>query len=161
MKLQIPPDEAWETIRRYAVIPAFDPLIEVPGRGILLVRRRLAPYRGAWALPGLRMHRPESVPDTLVRIARQETGLEIDVDGRVFLGQYVGRFRTEFERHDLSTGYHVRATPLAEPRINPEHFTGHRFIARLDDVPENTGAMYRFYLRNYFEGRPEAAGDRH
>lgn len=104
MELRLPPDEAWEIIRRYAVIPAFDPVIEIPGRSILLVRRRLVPYRGVWALPGLRMHRPESVSDTLRRIARDQVGLEIDADTRMFLGQYVGRFRTDFQRQDLSTG---------------------------------------------------------
>lgn len=149
MKLRLPPDEAWEIIRRYAVIPAFDPAIEIPGRGILLVRRRLAPYRGLWALPGLRMHRPESVSDTLRRIARDQTGLEIDADTRRFLGQYVGRFRTEFQRHDLSTGYHVRAT-TTELRINTSHFSGHRLITSASKIPTNTAAMYRFYLNEYF-----------
>ena len=149
MRLQLPPDEVWELIRRYAVIPAFDPLIEVPGRGLLLVRRRLAPYQGMWALPGLRMHRPESVADTLRRIARDQVGLEIDVDSRVFLGQYVGRFRTEFQRHDLSTGYHVLAT-TAEPKINQNHFSGYRFITSAEEIPTNTGAMYRSYLNCHF-----------
>jgi ADP-ribose pyrophosphatase YjhB (NUDIX family) len=148
-KLQIPPDEAWEVIRRHAVIPAFDPVIELPGGGILLVRRRLAPYQGLWALPGLRMHRPESVGDTLRRIARDQAGLEIDTDARTFLGQYVGRFRTEFQRHDLSTGYHVRAT-TADLRINANHFTGHKLITSASEIPANTGAMYRYYLDEYF-----------
>jgi ADP-ribose pyrophosphatase YjhB (NUDIX family) len=146
VRLQLPPDEVWDLIRRYAVIPAFDPLIEVPGRGLLLVRRRLAPYQGMWALPGLRMHRPESVADTLRRIARDQVGLEINVDERVFLGQYVGRFRTEFQRHDLSTGYFVRAV-AGEPCINRTHYTGYRFVTCEDEVPASTGAMYRFYLQ--------------
>lgn len=149
MELQLPPDDVWELIRRYAVIPAFDPLIDVPGRGVLLVRRRLAPYRGMWALPGLRMHRPESVSDTLRRIARDQVGLEIDVEHRVFVGQYVGRFRTEGDRHDLSTGYHVKAV-TADVTLNTRHFSGHRFVANPSDVPTNTGAMYRFYLNQHF-----------
>ncbi|WP_420884796.1 NUDIX domain-containing protein [Actinomadura geliboluensis] len=77
---------------RYAVIPTFDLVVELPeGGGVVLVRRPIAPYQNKWALPGLRMFKPESIDDVIARIAEDELGLDVDVNGKRFLGQYVGR----------------------------------------------------------------------
>jgi hypothetical protein len=75
----------------------------------------------------------------------------VDVDGRRFLGQYVGRFATENGRQDLSTGYAVRGLDR-EVRLNTAHFSGHRVVGSLGEVPAGTGAMYRYYLERYFNG---------
>lgn len=117
-------------------------------QGVIVVRRRIAPYRGVWALPGLRMHKPESIDDSLRRIAKTELGLEIDPSKREFLGQYVGRFRTEHDRQDLSTGYHLHIEPGQDVRLNEDHFTAWKLV---NDIPTPIGAMYRFYLETLFE----------
>jgi 8-oxo-dGTP pyrophosphatase MutT (NUDIX family) len=149
-ELKFAPRPIFENILEYGVIPTFDLVIEMPQGGVVLVRRIIPPYENRWALPGLRMFKPESIDDTIARIAEDELGLRVDVDGRRFLGQYVGRFKTEHERQDLSTGYAVRALP-EDIRLNRDHFSGHQIIKTWDDVPANTGAMYRFYLSRYFE----------
>jgi 8-oxo-dGTP pyrophosphatase MutT (NUDIX family) len=145
------PREAFEVILEYAVIPTFDLVVEMPGGGVVVARRIIAPYRNTWALPGLRMFKPEGIEDTLARIAEDELGLPVDVDGRRFLGQYVGRFTTEHGRQDLSTGYAVRALS-AELRLNAAHFSGYRLVGTPGEVPAGTGAMYRYYLERYFSG---------
>jgi ADP-ribose pyrophosphatase YjhB (NUDIX family) len=137
------PREVFEQILEYMPIATFDLVVEVGGRGVVLVRRTIAPYRGVWALPGLRMLKGEGIDDTLRRIARAELGLEIETAGKVLLGQYVGRFRTERQRQDISTGYLVRVDEGAEIVANPAHFSAVR-VTR--EVPANTGAMYRHYL---------------
>jgi ADP-ribose pyrophosphatase YjhB (NUDIX family) len=142
------PREAFETVLRWAVIPTFDLVLSYGDAGVIVVRRRIAPYKGVWALPGLRMHKPESIEDTLHRIALNELGLEIDPSKRTFLGQYVGRFRTEQGRQDLSTGYHVPVDAAQEIHPNSAHFTSHAIVK---SVPQRVGAMYRFYLERYFE----------
>jgi ADP-ribose pyrophosphatase YjhB (NUDIX family) len=144
------PREVFEQILEYVPIATFDLVVEVGGRGVVLVRRKIAPYRGVWALPGLRMHKGEGIDDTLRRIARVELGLEVDPSGKVLLGQYVGRFRTERSRQDISTGYLVRVAESVEIVANPAHFHGYR-VTR--EVPGNTGAMYRYYLDEYFKTR--------
>ncbi|MBW1929007.1 MAG: NUDIX domain-containing protein [Deltaproteobacteria bacterium] len=155
--LQFAPKEIFEQILEYAVIPTFDLVVWFEGRGVALVRRRIAPYRGFWALPGLRMMKPEGIEDTLRRIARSELGVEINPSDRLFLGQYVGRFRTEKGRQDLSTGYAVPCVASAIT-INPAHFSGFRFIASEAEIPNRTGAMYRFYLKRFFVLRDSFAG---
>jgi ADP-ribose pyrophosphatase YjhB (NUDIX family) len=132
------------------VIPTFDLVIELPDDGgVVMARRIIVPYENCWALPGLRMFKPEGIDDVISRIAEDEVGLEVDVDGKRFLGQYVGRFRTEHERQDLSSGYAVRALS-SDITLNEAHFSSYRIIKKWDEVPSTTGAMYRHYLSIYF-----------
>lgn len=77
------------------MIPTFDLVLSYEGEGVIVVRRKIAAYKGVWALPGLRMYKPESIDAAIRRIAGQELELDVDPAKRQFLGQYVGRFRTE------------------------------------------------------------------
>lgn len=149
-KLAFAPRELFEKILEYSVIPTFDLVIELPRGGILIVRRIIAPYANSWALPGLRMMKPERIDDTIRRIALQEIGLKVDLDSRRFLGQFVGFFRTENNRQDLSTGYAVKADSDSV-NINKNHFSGYRVIRHKSDVPPKTGAMYKYYIEQYFD----------
>ena len=140
------PREVFDQILEYMPIPTFDIVLEYGGQGIVLVRRKIAPYKDVWALPGLRMYKGEDIDDTLQRIAEKELGLAIDTSNKVLLGQFVGKFKTEHDRQDISTGYLIRVTGDQEIAINQEHFHAYR-VTR--EIPENTGAMYRYYLREY------------
>jgi ADP-ribose pyrophosphatase YjhB (NUDIX family) len=145
------PRDVFEQMLEYGVMPTFDLVLDVPEQGILLVRRRreLAPYAGQWALPGLRQMKNERFTDTLQRIGLHEAGVEIDLPGKQFLGQFDGMFKTEHDRQDISTGYAVTALS-PDVTVNTEHFSGHRFINSPDEIPAATGAMYRAYLTEYF-----------
>lgn len=138
------PREIFEQILTWAVIPTFDLVIEIEGQGFLLVKRKISPYKGQWALPGLRMYKGEEINDSLVRIAQQEVGLRLDPNKKVLIGQYVGKFKTECERQDLSTAYYFKLPSSTEVIINPEHFSSY-VLTR--EIPKNIGAMYRFYLK--------------
>jgi len=148
--LKFAPREIFEEILKYAVIPTFDLIVHVRSEGVLLFRRRIAPYRNQWALPGLRMMKPEGIYDTLRRIAQAEIGLGINPENSVLIGQYVGKFSSEFKRQDISTCYAV-TTLSFQIILNQSHFTGFRFLRKRDDIPRSTGAMYRNYLNIYFD----------
>ena len=143
------PRETFEQILEWSVIPTFDLVVEVKPGHVVIVRRKIEPYADTWALPGLRMFKPEGIEDTLERIARDELGLDINAKERRFLGQFVGRFKTEHQRQDLSTGYLVRAQS-GQLQPNAGHFTSHRVISSPGEIPAKTGAMYKFYLAQYF-----------
>jgi len=147
--LRFAPRKIFEQLLEYAVIPTFDLIVRFEDRGVILVRRKIAPYKDTLALPGLRMMKPEGIEDTLKRIARTEVGVDIDPGRREFIGQDVGRFRTEHQRQDLSTCYAVRCD-ADEVKINPEHFSGRCFINGVEEIPVRTGAMYRYFLETYF-----------
>jgi len=143
------PREIFEQILQYAVIPTFDLIIELPSGGIVVVYRSIAPYQNKWALPGLRMYKNETIDDTIKRIADQELGIQIDFANKRFIGQYVGKFSTEFNRQDLSSGYIVKALG-DEIRLNENHFSKYQVIKSVDEIPQQIGAMYSFYLNKYF-----------
>jgi ADP-ribose pyrophosphatase YjhB (NUDIX family) len=60
--------------------------VVLDGQGrLLLVRRRNAPGRGLWSVPGGRVEPGETLPAAVVREVREETGLQVRV------GEQVGR----------------------------------------------------------------------
>lgn len=139
------PDDVFPLILKYSVIPTFD-LILKGSAGVLLVRRRISPYRQRWALPGLRILKGESIHACLSRIALLEVGVRIDPARGVYIGQAVASFRT---RQDLSTCY-AFDIPIDEVRLNCEHFSGWRYVKGIPDMPRASGGLYRRHLSQYF-----------
>jgi ADP-ribose pyrophosphatase YjhB (NUDIX family) len=130
---------------------SFPPLISLSGSvtGGHFIAKRIAPYKNTWALPGLRKMKPKGIEDMFARIARNEIGITIDSTNRRFIGQYVGRFKTEQNWQDLSTCYAVFSDAQI-PAINHEHFSGHCFIKAKEDIPAKTRAMYTSFLNLFF-----------
>jgi mutator protein MutT len=58
---------------------------------ILLVKRDREPARGEWSLPGGRVEVGETLREALVREVREETGIDIDVDGLIGVAERVVR----------------------------------------------------------------------
>jgi|TARA_Y100000310_G_scaffold342022_2_gene443373 8-oxo-dGTP pyrophosphatase MutT (NUDIX family) len=150
-KIKYAPRDIFEQILEWTVIPTFDLIIEYSDKGIIVVKRKIAPYNNQWALPGLRMFKNEDINDTLVRIAKQELGFNINPKNKKFLGQYVGNFKTENNRQDLSTGYYIKIISNKKIKLNKDHFSSIKFIKSKKDIPLKIGAMYKFYLRKYFD----------
>jgi hypothetical protein len=146
-EIKFAPKEIFDQILEWAVVPTFDLVIQYGTQGVIVVKRKIAPYKDQWALPGLRMYKGESIDDTLIRIAKKELGLNIDPSKKIFLGQYVGKFKTEHNRQDLSTGYLIKINSSVTIEINPDHFYSYAIVKKL---PQKIGAMYRSYLKQYF-----------
>ena len=58
---------------------------------ILLVKRNREPARGQWSLPGGRVELGETLREALVREVREETGIDVDVDGLIGTAERVVR----------------------------------------------------------------------
>ncbi len=90
--------------------PTVDIIIEVEGRGIVLILRKNEP-RG-WAIPGGFVDYGESLEAAAVREAREETSLEVTL-----LGQFHAYSRPDRDprHHTISVVFTARATgiPLA------------------------------------------------
>ncbi len=79
-----------------------DAVIHHRGR-VLLVRRKEAPMRGLWWLPGGRLFKNERLEDAARRKAREEVGLDVEVVQRI--GFYELWFPTG-PAPNLADGYH-------------------------------------------------------
>jgi 8-oxo-dGTP diphosphatase len=66
-------------------------IVRAADQAVLLVRRRVAPYRGWWDIPGGFDEYAEQPSDAAVREAREETGLEVRLV--TLLGIWPGTYR--------------------------------------------------------------------
>lgn len=65
----------------YSKVPrlAVDVVIKTP-EGIVLSRRSIEPYKNMWHIPGGTLLLGESVEEAVVRVAKEETGLDVGID---------------------------------------------------------------------------------
>jgi len=79
---------------------------------VLLVRRGRPPFEGRWALPGGFVENGETTESACVRETREETGLEVEVEG---LAGVYSRPERDPRGHTVSVVYRCRAVE-GEPR---------------------------------------------
>ena len=56
-----------------------DIIIEFDDGSIILIKRGHAPFQGEWAIPGGKMDGDESIEETAIREAKEETGLDVSL----------------------------------------------------------------------------------
>ncbi|NOZ77227.1 MAG: NUDIX hydrolase [Euryarchaeota archaeon] len=90
-----------------------DLVVEDGDGRILLVRRGRDPYKARWALPGGYVECGENVLESARREAREETGLEVEIEGLVGVYSDPGR---DPRGHTVSITYRARVDGDAVPR---------------------------------------------
>ena len=66
-------------------------IIRTEGERLVLVRRAIEPGYGKWVFPGGYVDRGETLTSAALREAREESGLEVRLDGLVNIYSYPGR----------------------------------------------------------------------
>jgi colanic acid biosynthesis protein WcaH len=104
------PDEEWRTIVENVPLVSVDLVVRV-GDGVLLGKRENDPARGEWFVPGGTVKKNERLVDAVHRIAREELGVDVDVERR--LGAYEHLYDTSDvdgvdSKHYLANGFVVR-----------------------------------------------------
>ena len=91
-------------------VPTVDIIIELEGKGIVLIERANEPP--GWALPGGYVDYGESLEAAAVREAREETSLEVELAGQFHTYSDPNR---DARQHNISTVFVARAsgTPTA------------------------------------------------
>jgi ADP-ribose pyrophosphatase YjhB (NUDIX family) len=122
-------------------LPTVDIIIELEGRGILLINRKNYPF--GWAIPGGFVDYGESLEDAALREAKEETGLEVKL-----LRQFHAYSKPERDprHHTISTVYIAKAhgTPLAaDDAVEVGIFTE-------DALPSRIAFDHREILADYF-----------
>jgi ADP-ribose pyrophosphatase YjhB (NUDIX family) len=109
----------------------------VRGGKLLLLRRALEPWRGAWCAPGGFCDEGEGVAAAAIREAREEAGLEIEITG--YLGQWVDEY-TPAAAGGGDPSYccvsylHARVVGDAEPRVDGVEMDDYGWFAP-DELP--------------------------
>lgn len=123
---------------------AVDLIIEIEGRGIVLIERKNPPL--GWALPGGFVDYGESLEAAAVREAKEEVQLEVTL-----LGQFHTYSRPDRDprMHCISTVFVARAE--GEPRAADD--AKHCAVFPIDRVPENMAFDHAEILKDYREDR--------
>jgi len=120
-----------------------DAIIEIDG-GIILIKRKNPPP--GWAIPGGFVDYGETLEDAVIREAKEETGLDIDL---------VRQFHTysapkrDPRHHTVSTIF--VATASGNP-VAADDATEVKIFIR-ENLPEEIAFDHRKILEDYFEGR--------
>lgn len=123
-------------------LPTVDCIIELPGERIVLIRRKNPPL--GWALPGGFVDEGESLDKAAVREAKEETGLEVELEEQFFTYSDPKR---DPRKHTLSTVYLCRAK--GEPQGSDDAAEARAFP--VDALPQELcfdhGTILADYLR--------------
>jgi len=90
--------------KRRNPIPTVDIIIELEGRGIVLIDRKNPPH--GWAIPGGYLDYGESLEEAAVREAREETNLEVELKEQFYTYSRPDR---DPRHHTVTTVYLARA----------------------------------------------------
>jgi len=73
--------------------------------GVLLSKRLIKPYLGAWHLPGGRIRFREKINDSIKRIAKAELGVIVTDSKLIGIMQFPHETRDGIKLHSISLGY--------------------------------------------------------
>lgn len=115
-------------------------------RGVLLIKRDITPWKGAWHFPGGTVYFQESLIHAVKRKAREEAGLQVDVEK--FLGII------EFIKHkDPGYAHIVDLVFLAKPvRGKPRGTKFGRRLRFFKQLPGNMIAEQKKFLKHLNRG---------
>jgi 8-oxo-dGTP diphosphatase len=123
---------------------------------LLLVKRDREPARGRWSLPGGRVEWGESLAEACAREVREETGIEIDVEGLAGIAERIvadddGTTEYHFVIHD----YWARPHGAREPLVAGDDASEARWVpvAGLSDMALTAGLYEFLHDRGALEGR--------
>jgi len=124
-------------------IPAVDLIIELEGRGIVLIQRKNPPY--GWALPGGFVEYGESLEDAAVREAKEETSLDVRLVRQLHTYSTPNR---DPRMHVISTVF------IAEAEGEPKAADDARAIGifRGEELPQNLAFDHAQILADYLGG---------
>ena len=123
-------------------IPTVDIIIEIEGKGVVLVRRRNPPY--GWAIPGGFVDYGESLEEAAIREAKEETNLDVKL---------IRQFHTYSDpkrdprHHSITTVYIAKAKGIPEAKDDAKEIG----IFNNKDLPKDIVFDHRSILEDYFK----------
>jgi ADP-ribose pyrophosphatase YjhB (NUDIX family) len=121
--------------------PTVDIIIEIPRRGIVLIKRKNKPF--GWAIPGGFVDYGETLEEAAVREAFEETGLKVEL---VRQWHTYSDPKRDPRHHTITTVFIARAD--GEPAAADD--AQEAGIFRAENLPEPMAFDHRDILQDYF-----------
>lgn len=117
------PEQTFARCQQHLPEACVEVFLEHDGR-VLLARRLNEPARGEWFWPGARLFKGESLANAARRVARDELGLAVDLNGQ--LGVYSHFWETSplpgvDTRHTVNVVYRAVPAAGAEVQLDEQH----------------------------------------
>jgi ADP-ribose pyrophosphatase YjhB (NUDIX family) len=125
-------------------LPTVDIIIELKGRGIVLIKRQNPPY--GWAIPGGFVDYGESLEEAAVREAKEETSLDVTLKRQMHTYSKPDR---DPRHHTITTVY--TATAQGEPKAADD--AADIGIFTKDNLPAPLAFDHSQILDDYFRQR--------
>lgn len=95
----------------YSKVPRFnvDLIVHAQEEGVVLIQRSIEPHVGSWHLPGGTVYKGETILVAAIRIAKAETGLDVEVIKYLGVMEFPNEKRGDLIIHTISIGVEVRA----------------------------------------------------
>jgi ADP-ribose pyrophosphatase YjhB (NUDIX family) len=122
-------------------IPTVDIIIEMEGRGILLIKRKNPPW--GWAIPGGFVDYGESLEQAAIREANEETNLDVELIRQFHTYSNPNR---DPRHHSISTVYIGKAQGKPEAKDDALEIG----IFTQNNLPEEIAFDHREILEDYF-----------
>ena len=116
----------------------------MPDQRIILVRRAIAPGYGRWVFPSGYVDRGEHVQVAAIREAKEESGLDVAIDGLVNIYSYAGHTPVII----------IYAATMVSGEISIDEESSEIALFNASDIPWNSLAFSSTTdaLRDYFSG---------
>ena len=125
-------------------------IIEFPADMILLIKRDTVPFRGYWALPGGRSERGETVEQTIIREAKEETGLEVEVVRKI--GEYHEEGIQDKVEYDYYPACFLVKVIGGEMQKQIGEIQDLKLFS-LQNIPENLAFVHNQMIKDYSSSR--------
>ncbi len=122
-------------------VPTVDIIIEVEGKGIVLIERVNPPF--GWALPGGYVDYGESLETAAVREAKEETSLDVELVRQFHSYSDPDR---DPRQHNITTVFIARANGTPKAASDAKNFG----FFQENSLPENMAFDHGTILKDYF-----------
>ena len=126
----------------YAKIPRLTvEVVIVSSDGVLLTRRQSGPCAGLWHIPGGTVRFGEPLTQAVQRVAEQELGVEVTIDGLLGYVEYPSHLERGLD-WPVGIAFGVHLTPSSEEHFRPTADS----VARFAILPEEMHDEQKIFL---------------
>jgi 8-oxo-dGTP diphosphatase len=137
------PQAEYEAV--YARVPRLTvELVIVSSHGVLLTRRQAGPCAGLWHIPGGTVRYGEPLTDAIGRVAAQELGIDVLVEGLLGYIEYPSHLERGLD-WPVGIAFKLHVAPASRARLE----AGDEVVAWFTTLPDEMHEEQKDFLRSH------------